>query len=86
MVEKTTRKKLPGELSMDTGSEKGCSEVKFEDSLESSEDGRDWVEEMPLELEGLMVCQSLKKVDVKRKCLSLMKLVRKKSLLIELLT
>ena len=44
---------------MDTGSEKGCSEDRLDDSLESSEAGSDWVEEIPLELEGLMECQSL---------------------------
>jgi hypothetical protein len=35
---------------MDTGSEKGCSDERFEDSRESSEAGSDWVEETPLEL------------------------------------
>ena len=44
---------------MDTGSEKGCSEDRLDDSLESSEAGSDWVEEIPLELEGLMECQSI---------------------------
>ena len=44
---------------MDTGSEMGCSEDRLDDSLESSEAGSDWVEEIPLELEGLMECQSL---------------------------